>query len=177
MIDSRLEPEALPVAAWQILHEVDVARLVVQHTALRNLCVELETCANHLPDPDAVVGAARVSAALIDTLRRHESLEDAMMTSLGDADPAGLASRMWARIRHRRAADRLHAEDLHDALTGGVEAVGPVRFDTLSYMMRCLFDGCLRGIDLEEAAMLLLAPGRLTAAARATLIASLSCER
>ena len=158
---------------WQVLHEVDVARMVAQHAMLRRLCTALEDCADRLPSRDAVIDAASVSAVLADTLRRHEVVENAVLSSLFETDPTVAMHVLLARIRHRHAADHLHAEDLRDALTAAAKSPEPIRSDTLSYMMRCLFDGCRRGIDFQEAAILMLARNRLTPAARATLCASL----
>ena len=159
---------------WQVLHEVDVARMVSQHATLRRLCVALEDCADHLPDRNAVAEAAGISAALADSLRRHEAVENTVLSRLFETDPTAGMRVLLARIRHRHAADHLHAEDLRDALEAAVIAPGPIRSDTLSYMMRCLFDGCRRGIDFQEAVILMLARDRLTPAARATLYASLT---
>ncbi len=159
---------------WRVLHEVDVARMVAQHATLRDLCVELEGCADKLPGRDAIMEGIRVSSALAEGLRRHEAVECATLNGLFDSDPKISMNSLLARIRHRHAVDHLHAEDVRDALATAAQTPGSVRPDTLGYMMRCLFDGCRRGIDFQEAAILMLARDRLTLAARATLSASLT---
>ena len=157
-----------------ILDEIDVARMVAQHATLRALCTTLERCADGLPARDAVIAAVTVSAALAECLRHHEVVENAILSNLFESDPALPVNSLLGRIRHRHAVDHLHAEDLRDALGAAAQLVGPLESDALSYMMRCLFDGCRRGIDFQEAAILMLAHDRLTRTARATLSASLN---
>lgn len=174
MTNDRERRAPYPGPAWRVLHEVDVARMVAQHATLRQLCNALENCADRLPDRAAVLDAAGVSAELAEALSHHEMVENTILSGLFDADPAVEVNTLLRRIRHRHAVDHLHAEDLHDELVTAAATLGPIRQDTLSYMMRCLFDGCRRGIDFQEAAVLMLARDRLTLAARATLKASLA---
>lgn len=176
MIDSAGEAKIVRrlQRSWRVLHEVDVARMVAQHATLRSLCAALEDCADRLPERDAIIEGIRVSGSLAEALRRHEVVQNAILSSLFDTDPTVSLNTLLARIRHRHAVDYLHAEDLRDALAAAAGTLGPVRVDTLSYMMRSLFDGCRRGIDFQEAAILLLSRDRLTLAARATLSASLT---
>lgn len=163
-----------PQPPWRVLHEVDVARMVAQHATLRALCTALEKCADELPAREAVVQGISVSAALAECLRHHEVVENVILSGLFESDPTISMNQLLGRIRHRHAVDHLHAEDLRDALGVAAQTPGPVRSDTLSYMMRCLFDGCRRGIDFQEAAILMLAHDRLTRGARETLSASLA---
>ena len=163
-------PDSL-AAPWWLLREADVASLIAQHAALRHLCEELEDCADHLPDRAALACAARTSAAFAELLKGHEAVERTIFGGVLATTATGV---LPARIRDCHGVDQLHAEDLHEALTIAAQMVGPIRLDTLSYMMRCLFDGCRRSIDFQEAGMLLLARNRLTLSARLALLASLT---
>jgi hypothetical protein len=158
-------------------HSIEIERMVAGHAALRDLCEQLEACADLLPDPGSILRAALVSASLAATLRSHDAMDAAMLPGLipGLLDPRrGIAmGALPGRIRACHASDQLHAEDLHDALAAAAIG-GPVHADTLGYMMRALFDGCRRGICFQEAVILLLGQARLTASARALLWASLT---
>ncbi len=158
----------------RVLQEVDIVRMVADHAALRHLCDALEDCANQLPNRVAVMEAAGISAAIADSFGRPEIASNTILTSLFDGDTVTAMNPLLARIRHRQGADQLHAEDLCDALSAAVKSDGAIPSDLLSYMMRCLFDGCRRCIDLHEATILLLAHNRLTPAARVMLCASLA---
>lgn len=162
------------VLPWPVLREVDVARMVEQHATLRGLCTTLEHCADALPARAAIIEAIDVSAALADCLRHHDFVESMVIGSLFESDPGVPMNILLGRIRHRHAVDHLHAEDLRDALEAERQSTGSERADALGYMMRCLFDGCRRGIDFQEAALLMLAHDRLTLGARAALSASLT---
>lgn len=162
------------LAPWRVLSEIDVAAMVAQHAALRDLCDALERCADELPTREAVIDAINISAALAECLRHHEVVENTILSSLLEDDPALPANSLLGRIRHRHAADHLHAEDLRDALGAAARSLDPAQSDALGYMMRCLFDGCRRGVDFQEAAILMLAQDRLTFGAREMLSASLA---
>lgn len=168
--DGIVAPTAGPLS-WWLMDECEVASIVAQHAALRGLCNDLEDCADRLPDRAAIACAVEISAGFVDILRRHEIVEQAIF---GTLLRSGAGSLLAGRIRHCHMVDCLHAEDLHDALTKAVRTIGPVEADALSYMMRCLFDGCRRGIDLQEAGVLLMMRNRLTNAARNALLASLT---
>ena len=172
---SRADGTSIP-PTWHVFHEIDIARLVVLHAKLRDLCDELELCADRLPDRQAIVNALLISAALARILGQQVVIENAKLSRMFDTlRPATLCS-VSQRVRHRQAMDQLQAEDLCDALAIAAGTIGPVHVDVLSYMMRCLFDGCRRGIDFHEAMILLLARNRMTLAAYATLSASLTGE-
>jgi hypothetical protein len=115
--------------------------------------------------------AVRISASFTEVLRRHEMVE---RTTLDSVFAPFAADVLPGRIRQCHAVDELYAEDLNEALTLAAATVGPIRSELISYMMRCLFDGCRRSIDFQEAGILLLAPNRLTRAARLALLASLT---
>ena len=172
MIESRAGCDARPgTPAWRAIHEAEVAALLVRHGTLRQLCCDLEQCANHLPERLAIVEAAAISDALADALAGHDLAGDVRLATADSAE-AGERCALSDRIRYRYTIDRLHAEDLRDALALAA-ASGRRGTDTLGYMMRCLFDGCRRNIDLE-ATVLLLARERMTVPARAALTKSLS---
>lgn len=179
MIDSKegLGRSLSPSPSWRVVHEIDIVPMVAQHARLRRLCDALERCADHLPDRAAILEATRLSAALADDLSAHTGAEVATLASLFDGVPADESIILIDRIRHRHSVDRLHAEDLHDELTIAAMTMGPVRGELLGYMMRCLFDGCRRGIDFQEAAILMLARERLTKGAMATLRSSLTAAQ
>lgn len=150
----------------------EIERMVAGHAELRDLCRQLEGCADLLPDPHAIPHAALVSASLAAALRSHDAMDLAMLPGLLGTDQAGLGA-LPGRIEACHVIDQLHAEDLCDALLAAA-AGAPFHSDTLSYMMRSVFDGCRRGICFQEAAILLLAKARITAGARAMLWASLA---
>lgn len=153
------------------VRQSDIAHMIARHGLVRKLCDALESCADHLPSNQAIDHAATVSAALALQLHHAEARNLAMVKNLArDSAP----ERLLDRVRRYQALDQLQAEDLHDALVVVQAHPGRIPMDTLGYMMRCLFDGCRRAVDLQEAALLLLAPGRMTVAARAALGASLS---
>lgn len=151
---------------------IGIERMVAGHAELRDLCRQLEGCADLLPDRHAIPRAALVSAALAATLRRHDASDLATLPALLGIDSAAIGT-LPRRIEGCHAIDQLHAEDLHDALA--TAAVGaPIHAETLSYMMRSVFEGCRRGICFQEAAILLLVGARITSSARAMLWSSLT---
>jgi hypothetical protein len=156
-----------------VLDEGDIAPMVARHAAMRALCGELEDCANHLPDRRVIRYAAALSADLVTALRDCEALGRDIWQRITGAGCDAPADTLLGRMRHYHAADQLHAEDVHEALLRAAARPGLVHVDTLSYMMRCLFDGCRRCIDCREAALLLLARDRMSASARSALTASL----
>lgn len=173
-------------AALQAVGIAEIAPMMARHAVLRSLCLELEDCANRLPDRHVMHRAAMVSAGLATNLRDCEALGRAVWSRIfgadceafdglpGDGLPGGGLTR---RMRQYHAADALHAEDLHDALAMSVarhdQNPEPGQTDMLGYMMRCLFDGCRRCIDCREAALLLLGREHMSAGAVAALTASL----
>lgn len=160
-------------SAVPVLDEGDIAPMVARHAAMRAICCELEDCANHLPDRRVIRYAAVLSADLAASLRDCEALGRDLWLHVTGVGCDAPADTLMGRMRHYHAADQLHAEDVHEALLRAVARPGLVHIDTLSYMMRCLFDGCRRCIDCREAALLLLARDRMSAAARSALTASL----
>ncbi len=167
MVDSEkgsTVPQTTP--RFETMGAADVAPMIAQHAVVRELCLALEAWANGLPDPSAILGAASVSGTLADTLRRHEAAENATLAKLIVSGGNAANQTAFSRLCQRQAVDQLHAEDLHDALDLAVLVGVAATPDTLSYMMRCLFDGCRRAIDFREATILLLAHERLTPAAR-----------
>lgn len=175
MIDRESRDNGIDAAArpWMLIYEVDIAPTLALHAAQRRLCDELELWADRLPDRQAIVGATPVAFALEASLGALESMPASAAQGLFDADATMLGGVVFGHICRHRAANRLHAEDVYDALASAAGAAGPPRADMLGYMMRCLFDNCRRAIDYEQMALLLLAGDRLTAAASSTLMKSL----
>lgn len=158
---------------WRMLYEVDLAPLVTQYAAIRQLCDDLEMCADHLPDRRAILSATAVSAALVGIFRTDKFDEFADRHHVFGTDNSTLASLLGRTCRGRNACTLL-AEDLHDALATASESVVPVQTDAISYMMRCLFDSSRHSTEFQLVAVLIAAEQRLTTAARKTLIASLT---
>lgn len=171
--------------ALQAVGIAEIAPMMARHAVLRGLCSELEDCANRLPDRHVLHQAAMLSTGLATNLRECEVLGRAIWTRMFGVDcdeaerlPGGALAQ---RMRQYHAADALHAEDLHEALTDALSATvkrddaapEAVHTDMLGYMMRCLFDGCRRCIDCREAALLLLGRERMSTGAVAALTASL----
>ena len=156
-----------------VLDHGDIAPMVAHHAAMRAICGALEDCANHLPDRRVIRYAAALSADLVAALRECEAQGRDVWQRMTGAGCDAPAETLLGRMRHYHAVDQLHAEDVHEALLRAASRPGLVHIDTLSYMMRCLFDGCRRCIDCREAALLLMARARMSASARAALTASL----
>lgn len=175
MIDQQ-GPTAASAALPQpslVLDEIALANLVTQHRSLRRMCDELEAFADCVLDRHVIERAALLSAEFAAALRDHDVGDHALLHILVAGNLAQGTGSLGERIRCCHAIDFLHAEDLRDALQIEAASNAPIRADLLGYMMRCLFDGCRRGIDFQEAAILVVAHDRMSETARAQLGASL----
>jgi len=157
--------------SWRIIRESDLTRLIVAHAAQRQLCAELERCADALPDPVGHETAVLICQEIVCAMQLSAPLPDGSLGPLFACEhDAPILASVLARIHDRHVADIVHAGDLLAALTAepGPSAIG---IDALGYMMRCLFDGRRRAIDMEELAFQ-LCPGRLTPEAHEALCVS-----
>ncbi|PZU10715.1 hemerythrin domain-containing protein [Sphingomonas sp.] len=155
---------------WHVIAEIDLARLVADHSGLEHMCRRLEAIADALPDLPAPEETDWITAEL-DMLSRHNDAEDRLMEGLfrrEARDP--LARSVLDHIRGRHIACTVLGQDLVAALAPDPDAPVPTEPEALGYMLRCFFEGCRDAIAFEELAILALGGLRLTADARALLV-------
>jgi hypothetical protein len=166
-----LSDSAQPAArAWHLIDEIDLVPLLSEHVRTEQLCRRLEACADALPElPDA----AEI-AALCDGLEARATLQAGRQGQLLDAlfaesGPGPLADTLLSFIHRKHVTCAVQAQDLLAVLRPhtGTER-GPCAA-TLSYMLRCFFDGCRSAIAFEQLAIRTLADQRLTGAGRMLL--------
>ncbi|WNO53609.1 hypothetical protein [Stakelama saccharophila] len=168
--DGRVEPFC---RCWHVIKEIDVARLVAGHHRLAALCHELEACADALPtlpSPTHSVALCRLLAATV--VRREGDRGNFPEALAGKRDTGLLAPLLMARVGRLRLADAAYGQELIEALEDARHSQ-PVAGETLGYLLRCVFEGCRRTMDVEGLVVLHLASHRLTAEARMLLVESL----
>jgi hypothetical protein len=169
-LDRRVVPFA---RRWHVIHDIDVARLVADHTRLRGVCDQLEGYADALPDGVSDAEADAVCQSLRAIVPSHPDEENAVIEALFARhldDP--LTATLVARVRERHLSDAVLADDILAVLHG----VSPPCAEAFAYMLRGFFDGCRRTMDFTEIAILTLGGKRFTRDAREMLVEAL-CGR
>ncbi|WP_420138406.1 hypothetical protein [Sphingomonas sp.] len=157
-----------------MIDEIDLVPLIVEHSRWRQLCVRLERIADALPAMptrieiaalrcqvrDIFPATAEPPAFSLHALFQNEGSQPQVKTVLDG-------------LRERRFSRTVEAQDLADMIAADHKRVCA---DTLGYMLRAVFAGWRESIALETLALLLIAPQRLTAAARAVLLQHMPAE-
>jgi hypothetical protein len=118
------------------------------HVVQRSLCQALETVADRLPALPTADEILRLCKMIQRVTAIHFTRAERLFADLPVAHRPGPA--FLSALHEMHQFDRVHGEDLAGELwrsiTPGVERdVGK-----LSYMLRCVFDGCRRAIALKE---------------------------
>lgn len=168
MEHSPIEPRVLLFRrVWHVISELDIAPLLADHAELRRVCGELEALADRLGAYPSLA-ERRAAADLIQvTILQHVKVTNAFLQRVFGGEQLRFGGGLLSRILLWQISDAIHAEDLAEALRA--EDLNTAKIDTLSYMLRCLFDSCRRALDFEELALLQLAEHRLTQDARLAL--------
>ena len=144
--------------------EGDLDALLAEHARWRKLGARLEKMADALPVIPDMIERAALRAELREAFPDASPvtwLSQLFIKECGEPEVALLVE----RLAEWRAALFVHAQDLSEA----TESDRP-RPDMLGYMLRAVFGGCSELAALEEFALLLIAPGRLTEGARRLLL-------
>ncbi len=160
--------QVLPfVRRSKVIDEVDVAALLSDHADVRQMCDQVEALADRLleaPDHDERTAIADLIQS---RFRKHVEITSRFHERVIAGEQLRVGAGMLRRILLEQVAIGMHAEDVGEMLREkGVDAS---RTDMLSYMLRCLFDGCRRLLDYEELAFLYLGARRYTPGARISL--------
>lgn len=155
-----------PPQCWHMIREVDLVRLVAEHSAWLRLCARLEALADDLPalpdEDDMRLLRAQIEGLTQSRRGSGEATLDALFTR-ERARP--LARTLLDGFQLARAARII---DLDDILTALESRDTPA--NTIGYMMRSFFRGCRSAIAIEQLSLLTLGSGRLTGDARALLM-------
>ena len=158
----------LGLRGWHMIDEIDLVRLITEHSAWLRLSVRLEAIADALPalpDEDEL----HLLRAQVDGLTKCDAPED-MLDRLLDRDKGRpLAKSLLDGFHAARTARLIDADDLVTALANAAEQDAPFAATALGYMLRSFFQGCRKAIALEQLALLAISNDRLTADARALL--------
>jgi hypothetical protein len=155
---------------WDVVDEIDLVRLVADHTATERLCACLEDCADRLPERPAPEEIDALCEGLQSRVLDHVEREDQLLAAMFERDmPDPLCHSLIAHIHARHVACTVQAQDLISALKAGSAGQRTVCAEALGYMLRCFFDGCRAAMAFEELTILALADTRLTPGARALL--------
>ncbi|WP_404712568.1 hypothetical protein [Sphingomonas sp. MMS24-J13] len=161
-----------PPHCWHMIDEVDLVRLVADHSAWLRLCARLEAMADELPlvpDEDELFLLRAQVQGLTQPSRVRD---DRALDSLFARERARpLARSLLDGFHLARTARIVDVEDILTALEGEGAAVSA---DALGYMIRSFFRGCRSAIAMEQLALLALGSNRLTADARALLVERLT---
>lgn len=160
-----------PPHCWHMIDEVDLVRLVADHSAWLRLCARLEAIADELPVlPDA--DEVRLLRAQVQGLTQPRQREDRTLDTLFFRERARPLARSLLDGFHLARTARI--VDLEDILAALEDDDAAVAADTLGYMMRSFFRGCRSAIAMEQLALLALGSNRLTVDARALLVERLT---
>jgi hypothetical protein len=158
-----------------MIDEIDLVGLIAEHQRWLRLCARLEAVADALPERPTMIEVAALRAQLRNLLPDGGAMTDFPLRALFVREAAEpLGHRLLERLRLRRSVLSAEAQDLEDMIAP--EAQERVAADTLGYMLRCVFTTCREVAMLELLALLVIAPARLTQAARAVLIERLGTE-
>lgn len=159
---------------WRAIEEIDLVRLIADHSMTDSLCGRLERCADRLPAwPDDM------EAAMLCEAREAHALgpvgrEERLFTVLFERELAEpLCHTLIEAIHLRRIACVVQAQDLIATLRSAIGRERTISSETFGYMLRCFFESCRSAMLLEELSILTLGADRLTGAARAALGARL----
>jgi hypothetical protein len=152
-----------------MIDEIDLVPLTVEHNGWRRLCARLEAIADALPTLPSLVEIAALRAQLRAAFPAEVASSEFPLRHFFEHECAEMpARRMLDRLRERRSALAVQAQDLADMI--GAEPGSRATPDALGYMLRNVFAGCSEATSEELLALLFVAPKRLTADARALLV-------
>lgn len=160
---------------WHVIDEIDLMRLVADHTATERLCVRLESCADGLPERPASDEIDDLCERLQTCILDHVESEDRLLAAMFAremADP--LCHALIDQIHARHAACTVLAQDLIATMIADAAGQRTICSEALGYMLRCFFEGCRAAMAFKELAILTLADTRLTRGARALLAGRLA---
>ncbi|MEG3164385.1 hypothetical protein U1701_07245 [Sphingomonas sp. PB2P19] len=141
----------------------DLGRLLQDHARLRALCNELETFADGLPAHPPLAERRTLADTIESATIAHVRATSAFLGRFFSGNETPLTRAILSRILVRQIADAMHAEDTGDVLR--MRSLTPASIDMLSYMLRFLFEGARRAVELESLFLLSLGSTRLTRAA------------
>jgi len=154
--------------AWYMIDEIDLMPLIVQHSHWRRACDRLEAIADALPTMPTTIEWAALRCQLRTNFAEPKATDPLPLQAMLAREAALPQIRgLLDRLRDRRIGGAVDAQDLADVIAGDPWRVSA---DTLGYMLRAVFAGFRETIALETFALLLAAPHRLTAQARALLL-------
>lgn len=154
-----------PAHRWHMIAEIDLIRLIAEHSAIERLCDQLEMIADRLPERPAAESAQALADRLDSLLAPHNLHEDHLLATMFARDtPCLLTYSLLDHIRARHIACAVQAQDL--ATTFRSESDDTPSPQTLGYMLRCFFEGCRDAIAFEQLTILVLGGARLTPGAR-----------
>jgi len=148
------------------ISETDLDSLLAEHGRWRKLGARLEAIADALPSLPNLIERAALRAELRQAFPDEGSGPVAWLACLFERErDEPEVARLLDRLAEWRATLFVHAQDLSEAIDGDTP-----RPDMFGYVLRNVFAGCNELAALEELALLLIAPERLTPAARAGLL-------
>jgi hypothetical protein len=155
--------------AWHMIDEIDLVGLIAEHQGWLRLCDRLERIADTLPAMPPPVETAALRASLAKMVPDGDAVADFPLLQLFAREAAQpIGKRLLTRLQMRRTTLSVEVQDLADMIA--LDARDRITADTLGYMLRCAFTTGREIIMLERFALLVIAPQRLTAAARALII-------
>lgn len=155
---------------WHMIDEIDLVRLIAEHSAWLRLSARLEAIADalpELPDTDEIL----LLRAQIDglTRARPDASEDVLDRLLERDKGRPLACSLLQGFHAARTARLIDADDIVLALEAAAGTDTPFAATALGYMLRSFFQGCRKAVALEQLSLLAVSNERLTADARALL--------
>jgi hypothetical protein len=164
-----------PPRCWHMIDEIDLVRLMAEHSDWLRLCARLESIADGLPSlpqaDDVRLLRAQVEGLIGTPARAEERTIDALFVR---ERVRPLARNLLDGFRLARAARVIDAQDILAALEARGDGGNGVSATALGYMMRSFFQGCRDAVVIEQLGLFALGKDRLTADARALLLERLT---
>lgn len=160
---------------WRVIDEIDLVRLIADHSMTDRLCDQLERCADRLPDWPSDAEAERICKALETLVLGDVGREERLLAAMFGRDLAEpLCHTLIESIHMRHAGCVVQAQDLTAMLKAATACKPVISSETFGYMLRCFFEGRRSAMAFGELSILTLGADRLTVAARAALVARLT---
>jgi hypothetical protein len=161
-----------PPRCWHMIDEIDLVRLMAEHSAWLRLCARLESIADGLPELPQTDDVRLLRAQIEGLMGTPERVDERSLDMLFVRERVRpLARNLLDGFRLARAARVVDAQDILAALEEGENGVSAT---ALGYMMRSFFQGCRDAVAIEQLTLFALGKDRLTADARALLLERLT---
>jgi hypothetical protein len=158
-----------------MIDEIDLVRLIAEHSAWLRLCARMESIADALPELPQEDEVRLLRAQIEGLIGTPERVEGRSLDTLFVRERVRpLARNLLDGFRMARAARVIDAQDILDALEAGEDGDNAVSATALGYMLRGFFQGCRDAVAIEQLTLFALGKDRLTADARALLLERLT---